>query len=426
MDEVQGKNDEGKKRGFSKGLWIGLIAGALLAVVLSAAVIWIYCAANGCNLVLGRHGVAKISGHVLLDDQTVGKLDELISYMDAYYYEDYDLDEARDHMYAGLVDGLGDKYSVYYTKEEYQELKESTSGTYYGIGTGLQQDTKTMQVTVTTVYEGTPSEEAGLKEGDRLLTVDGVEAASMELSKLVGLIRGEEGTSVHLEVYRESTGETLEFDVERRNVVLPSVSSQMLEGQIGYIQIEEFKDTTPEQFREQLKALEDDGMKGMIVDLRGNPGGLLDAVVTILDDILPEGTLVYTEDKYGARQNYSSDSRCLNYPLVVLVDENSASASEIFAGAIKDYDYGTLVGVTTFGKGIVQSIYPLGDGDALKITTSRYFTPNGNNIHEIGIEPDVEVEFEYSGPQDEPYSMEYDNQLQKAVEIMEDELQNGS
>lgn len=413
-----------KKRDFAKGVWIGMLIGLVLFAILAFVGVWFYCRISGYNLVLGRHGIAKTYDNVLLDDKTVEKLDELVSYMDIYYYEDYDLSTARNDMYAGLIKGLDDRYSVYYTKEEYDALRESTSGTYYGIGAGLKQDTATMQVTVSAVYEGTPSEEVGLVENDQILSVDGIDATSMELSKLVELIRGEEGTTVHLEIYRESTQETLEFDVERRNVQLPNVSSEILNGNIGYIQIDEFTGSTLAQFREHLKALEDNGMEGLIVDLRGNPGGLLNSVVSILDDILPEGTLVYTEDKYGARETYTSDRNCINYPLVVLVDENSASASEIFAGAIKDYNYGTLVGTTTYGKGIVQSIYPLEDGDALKLTTSKYFTPNGNNIHEIGITPDIELEFEYSGPVDEPYSMEYDNQLQKAIEVMEDELQS--
>ena len=167
-----------------------------------------------------------------------------------------------------------------------------------------------------------------------------------------------------------------------------------------------------------LQDLQNQGMKSLIIDVRSNPGGLVTSVVDILDVILPKGTVVYTEDKYGNRADYSSDSSCLDYPLVVLVDGNSASASEIFAGAIKDYNYGTLVGTTTYGKGIVQTIYPLSDGDAVKLTTAKYFTPNGNYIHEVGIEPDVVLEYEFTGPEDGIYEKQYDNQLQKAIEIL--------
>jgi carboxyl-terminal processing protease len=201
-------------------------------------------------------------------------------------------------------------------------------------------------------------------------------------------------------------------------VVLPSVEGEMLSGNIGYIAIGEWQDNTPEQFKEIVAELEKKGMESMIIDVRSNPGGLLDSVVEVLDYILPKGTVVYTEDKYGQRKTYSSDADCLQYPMAVLINGNSASASEIFAGAIKDYSYGTLIGTTTFGKGIVQSIFTLPDGDALKVTTAKYFTPNGNYIHGVGIDPDIELEYEYSGPTDEAYDMQYDNQLQKAIQIL--------
>ena len=279
-----------------------------------------------------------------------------------------------------------------------------------------------MEVTISKIYEGTPSEEAGLKAGDKVLKVDGNDASSMSVSDLVKIVRGEEGTTVHIEVYRESTKENLEFDVERKNVELPSVSSKMLEDNMGYIQITEFQKGTAKQFKKALTKLEKDGMKGLIVDVRSNPGGLLSAVVEILDEILPEGIVLYTEDKYGNRQEYKSDASCVDFPIVVLVDENSASASEIFAGTIKDYKAGTLVGVKTFGKDIVQSIYPLEDGDALKITTAIYYTPSGNYIHGVGIEPDIEIEYKYSGSLDGDYDMKYDNQAQKAIEVLSEKI----
>ena len=197
----------------------------------------------------------------------------------------------------------------------------------------------------------------------------------------------------------------------------------MMEGGIGYIEITEFQGGTAGQFAGILEELQEQGMKGMVVDLRGNPGGLITSVVDILDMILPEGVVVYTEDKYGRRENYTSDARCLDIPMVVLINENSASASEIFAGAVKDYEYGTLVGTTSFGKGIVQSLFPLEDGSAVKLTTAKYFTPKGNNIHGIGIAADVEVEYEYTGPADEPYDIQYDNQAQRAFALMEEMLE---
>lgn len=410
------------RRSFGKGLGIGVVTGLLLSAAICLGVVNIYPRVAGKYLVFGKHGAATEVKSELLDQKEIEKVNELSKYIDLYYYDEIDKEKLQNGLLAGVMEGLDDPYSVYYTKEEYEDLQITTSGTYYGIGAGLQQDKKTMAVKVSKVYEKTPSEEAGLKKDDLILYVNDVDATSMELSKLVQMIRGEEGTKVHLQVYRESTGETLEFDVTRKNVELPSVEGQMLEGNIGYIQISEFQTNTAAQFHKILAKLEGQGMKGMIVDVRSNPGGLLTAVVDILDEILPEGVVVYTQDKYGNRQDYKSDASCVKYPIVVLADENSASASEIFAGAIKDYEYGTIVGTTTFGKGIVQSIFPLEDGDALKITTAKYFTPKGNYIHGVGIEPDVELEYKFTGPEDASYEMKYDNQLQKAIEVMKNDL----
>ena len=247
----------------------------------------------------------------------------------------------------------------------------------------------------------------------------------MDFKDLVNLIRGEAGTTVHLEIYRPSTGENLSFDVERADVTLPSVSSQMLNDTIGYIRIESFEKDTANQFEKALAELEGEGLTSLVVDLRYNGGGLVDSVVQILDDILPEGLIVYTEDKNGHREEYrSSGDTHFDYPMAVLINQDSASASEIFAGAIKDYNYGTLIGTTTFGKGIVQSLFPLEDGDAIKLTTAKYFTPNGNYIHGVGIDPDIELEYEYLDPDGEQYEIQYDNQVQKAIEVLSENTQS--
>ena len=210
--------------------------------------------------------------------------------------------------------------------------------------------------------------------------------------------------------------------MERKNVDIPSVDSKMLSDGIGYIQISEFQSNTAKQFKKALAALEKEDMKGLIVDVRSNPGGLVTSVVDILDQILPEGTVVYTEDKYGKKETYTSDASCMHYPMAVLVNGDSASASEIFAGAIKDYDYGTLIGTKTFGKGIVQTVFPLENGDAIKITTAKYYTPKGHYIHGKGIQPDIKLEYKYSGPEDESYDMKYDNQLQKAISVVKEKI----
>ncbi len=413
-----------KRPGFGAGILTGILLGTLILGIGIWAGTRAYTMLTGRYVVIGPSGTAVTTyGGSLLDQDTVDRIEELIAYMDLYFYDGYEAADIQSALCKGTLNGLKDPYSVYYTKEEYEDLQISTNGNYHGIGAGLSQNEKTMEVTITKVYDKTPAKEAGLMDGDRILMVIEIEAASMELTNLVREIRGEEGTTVHLLIYRESTGETLDFDVERRNVELPSVTGTMMEGGIGYIEITEFQGGTAGQFAGILEELQEQGMKGMVVDLRGNPGGLITSVVDILDMILPEGVVVYTEDKYGRRENYTSDARCLDIPMVVLINENSASASEIFAGAVKDYEYGTLVGTTSFGKGIVQSLFPLEDGSAVKLTTAKYFTPKGNNIHGIGIAADVEVEYEYTGPADEPYDIQYDNQAQRAFALMEEMLE---
>lgn len=408
-----------KKSGVLKGAFIGVLATLFVMV----AGICMVCVITDSQIVITNRASRQAGEDgTVLDAESVSKINELSTYMNLYYYDEFDNAALKNGMYAGLVDGVADKYSTYYTAEEYAESQVGMTGKYYGIGAGLRQDADTMIVTVSKVYEGTPSETAGLLAEDVILSVDEVDATSMEVSDLVQLIRGEEGTTVHLEVYRPSSGEYLPFDVERANVTLPSVDSEMLTEAIGYIRIESFETETAKQFEMALAELETSGMESLVVDLRYNGGGLLDSAVQILDDILPEGLLVYTEDKYGNRQEYKSNgSTYIDCPLVVLVNQDSASASEIFAGAIKDYEYGTLIGTTTFGKGIVQTIFKLSDGDALKLTTAKYFTPNGNYIHGVGIEPDIELEYEYLNPEGESYEMQYDNQIQKAIEVLSEE-----
>ena len=348
--------------------------------------------------------------------QKMGVLEEMI---DEYYLEDAQESALEQGVYKGMIEALQDPYSTYYSQEELEELQNKTQGIYYGIGARVGIDADTQLPRIASVIEGTPAQEAGLMAGDLLYEVDGTCVQGMDLNSAVALVKGDEGTIVHLTVIREGETDYLEFDVERRKLENETVTYEMMEDGIGYIQIQEFDGVTVDQFSEALDACRREGMQGLILDLRGNPGGNLSTVCEIARMMLPEGLIVYTEEKNGDREEYTCDgSRQLTEPLVVLVDSNSASASEILAGAVKDYGIGTLVGTTTFGKGIVQRIMKLSDGSAVKLTVSKYYTPKGNNIHEIGISPDVEVPFEAEAYLEDGT----DNQLDKAVEVLKEKM----
>lgn len=394
-----------KKGGFGKGFFTGIIT---MAVIFGAF-----------SFMTSGFSIFSAGKTALLNRETRNKIQTLANYIQTNYYEDVDTDKLRDGLYAGLFDNL-DVYSQYYTAEEAKQLFDTNvSGTYCGIGASLQQDEETKAVTIMHVYDGSPAQESGLREGDIIISADSYDAGTMDLTEFITHIRGEEGTQVHLVIARSGEAEELEFDITRKNLVLPTVSEKMLANQTGYIQVTEFTEHTTEQFEDALSTLQEEGMTSLIVDLRSNPGGMLTSVCDMLDDILPEGLLVYTEDKTGKRVDYkSTDEKTLDLSLAVLVNGNSASASEIFAGAIQDRKAGTIIGTTTYGKGVVQSILSLKDGSAFKLTTNRYFTPNGTCIQGIGIKPDVEIEYKFTGSENEAYSEEYDNQIQKALEIL--------
>ena len=359
------------------------------------------------------------SEEVVLSDAVTEKIGILEYMIEQYYYkDDLSQEELENGIYRGLLDAVGDPYTTYYTKEEFDAFMEQTTGAYYGIGAYVAQDLELNYPKVSSPIPGTPAEEAGLRKDDIIYEVDGVSTYDMDLNNVVALIKGEEGTTVDLTIYRD--GEYLDVTVERRKVEVPTVSYEMIEDGMAYIQITEFDDVTPGQFAEALQSARDSGMKGLIMDLRDNPGGSVTAVVDIARLLLPEGLVVYTDDKYGKREEYTCDgSNEFELPLVVLVDGNSASASELLSGAIQDYHKGTLVGTTTFGKGIVQQILTLQDGSAIKITISSYYTPAGRNIHGTGIEPDVVCEFDGEAY----YSNGYDNQLEKAKEVLQGLMQ---
>ena len=368
-------------------------------------------------ILAGLTEAGKISFYTeAVDAETAQKAAEIQNIIEEefLYGEDVKKEDLRNMSLKGYVAGLGDPYSVYYDKDETKELFESTEGRYAGIGALMAQDQATKEISIEEVYKDSPAEKAGMKAGDILLTIDGRNVTEMELLDVADLVKGEEGTSVSISVKRD--GESIEMEVVRKIVETPTVEAEIKENQIGYLKISEFDTVTYDQFKTEMEELENDGMKGLIVDLRDNPGGNLDTVCEILDEFLPEGTIVYTEDKDGNRveTKESDEEHQFTKPLAVLVNEKSASASEVFTGAIQDYGTGTIVGTQTYGKGIVQTLYSLSDGSCLKITTAQYFTPNGRNIHGTGITPDIVLEKTDDG--------QTDNQLEKAMEIVQEEI----
>ena len=399
-----------------KQLWKGIAIGFAVTLVVIQAVMF-------CNSLL-KSRVREEKQVNLTDEAVQEKLTEIEGLMNDYFLDELDEEQIETWLYKGAVAGLGDPYAAYYTVEEYQSLLDSTNGSYCGIGVEISQNINTGIVTVARVFEDGPAMEAGLRPGDILYKVGDAEVTGMDLTMVVSQIKGEENTKVLISVAREGEEDYLEFQVERRTIEIQTVGSAMLEDQIGYISITSFDDVTTDQFMKALDELETQGIKGLIVDLRGNGGGLVSSVCAILDRLLPEGLIVYTEDKYGNREEETSDAEhYFDKPLAVLVNGNSASASEIFAGAIKDYGIGTLVGTKTYGKGIVQKIYPLHDGTAVKLTVSKYYTPKGNNIHEIGIEQDVEIDLEEALKKEVVVPLGEDNQVQKALEVLRPEIE---
>ena len=391
------------KKSFIKGA----LCGALTMLVIAGIIVGVFMATG-----FGTEEDGLIASSTQQKLQVIREMIES-KYL---YGEDVDEDKLQEAIIKGYVDGLGDPYSVYYNEAETQSLMESTSGEFGGIGVVITQNIDTQIITFTTVYENSPGEKAGLKDGDILYKVDGEEVTGQDLDTVVSKIRGEKGTTVEITVYRGDSMEEYTCVVTRDIIEVNTVAYEMKENKIGYIAVSGFETVTYDQFEAALNDLTGQGMEALVIDLRNNPGGNLSTVCDMLDLILPEGTIVSTKDKNGNGSVITSDEeRQLNIPLAVLINGNSASASEIFAGAVQDYGIGTLVGTTTYGKGIVQELYQMTDGTCLKITTSEYFTPSGRNIHGIGIDPDIEVKYEYDEANPEAY-----NQLEAALNCLKE------
>jgi len=401
-----------------KKVWLrGFASGVAMTFVLGSGMYYI------------ENGKLPFTGDSLGTGASGRKLQAIEKLIDEEYLGEIDKAVMEDYMYYGVVSSLGDRYSQYVTAEQYADLTQSSNGVYVGVGVVMQQDPETKIISVVQCYENSPAEKAGVLVGDVLYKVNDYVASEYMLSDLLELSIWEKGT-VTLYIQREGYEEPLALEVEIGEVEVPSVYSRMLKDNMGYIQISQFTEVTPSQFKNAYHGLLAAQMKGLIVDLRENPGGLLSSVCQTAEHILPEGLIVYIEDKHGEKTEYTCKGETpIEIPLVILVNENSASAAEVFSGAVKDHGIAMLVGNTTFGKGIVQKYFPFKDGSALKVTIANYYTLNGTNIHGTGITPDVVVEWngeeDFTEPSDY-YQLEQseweaqDNQFEKAIELLSD------
>ena len=383
----------------------------------------------------GNFAMVKVGDKVLVSEgdfnvmksyaQKYNKFEKLINYAQENFLYEADEETMLEGGLKGMLNALGDPYTEYMTQKEFNSLLEQTKGSYEGIGVYITPSDDN-RIMVVSPIEDTPAEKAGLKTGDKIIKINGTEYTAEQMDDAIKIMKGMPNTSVTLTILRvDKDGKTQTFDVDvmRETIKLVTVKSEMLEDNIGYIRITTFDEHTAADFKAQYNALEKQGMKGLVVDLRYNPGGIIDATVEITDMLIGEGYVTYTQTKAGEREYYNSDKNKIEIPYVLLVNEGSASASEIMAGAVKDTKSGTLIGTKTFGKGIVQRIQRFGsDGSGVKMTISEYFTPSGVNIHGIGIEPDITLELNEST---EGYGSEYystDNQLQKGVEVIKEKL----
>lgn len=430
MDNFDNDNNVNEKNVIQKerhrsGVIQGLLIGSftmltICAVVIAAAVkkgyirpdtdgsIYIQSETYDGNTGIGTEAEQKLN----LIDQTLKD----------FYFDDIDDSKVLDNIYKAYVNAYGDKYTVYYTADEYARIQESSNGAYYGIGVVVRKNDDGT-ILVVEPYDGAPGKEAGMRKNDVIVTVNGESVADQDLNSVVAKIKGDEGTTVNIGIRRDGSDDITELTVTRRKVEIKTVAYEMLDDSVGLITISEFDKVTAQQFKEAYAQLETLGMKGLVIDIRSNPGGLLNVVVDMLDEILPDGLIVYTEDKYGNRQEYNgSNPDVIDVPLAVLVNGESASASEIFAGAVQDYGAGTIIGTQTFGKGIVQTIRRMSDGSAIKYTMAKYFTPKGQDIHGHGVTPDIVEELSDEFNNLTEYDASKDNQLQKANEVIKGDI----
>lgn len=405
------ENNNKSDKGYLKGLITGLLFAVVLVVVFAVA--WVL---KLNKYVLNYYGLSlsevKSKQVKLNSDDFDTKMNKLASYIETFYLDDVSEEDMAEGAFKGIVAALGDPYSEYYTEEEYESLMESTSGEYNGIGMSISQKEENGEITIATVFDDTPAKEAGIQEGDVIVAVDGNDMTGKSSQDVVSMIKGKTDGTVTITVMRN--GEKLDIQVEIRKVERPTVANHMMDGNIGYIKLSEFDGVSTSQFSEALNELKDQGMEKLVIDIRDNPGGRLDVVCDLLDLFVDKDKLiVYTKDKNGNKQEEYTryDASVKDIPISIIVNGNSASAAEVFTGVMQDYGLAKIVGTQTFGKGIVQKILDMGDGSAVKLTVSKYYLPNDENIHGQGITPDYVI--------DADENTEEDVQLNKAVEVLE-------
>ena len=410
------KKNNPKKKSSVPTLLLGVLLGAFITVTL--CVLGVSQLVSKGYIHLGVNGEIYVTGTASdesegIGSKVAGKLNALNSVLsNKFYFDQADEEKSADSIYKAYLSSYDDKYTVYYTADEYKKLMESTSGKFYGVG-ALCSINESGGVMVLDAFEDGPAYKAGVRDGDVVIKVDDTDITGMDLSSAVALIKGDKGTQVNLTIVRDD--KTYVFSIIRAEIITKTVDYKMMENSIGYIQISQVDEVTTEQFKEALTDLNNQGLKGLIVDIRSNPGGLLNVVVDIVDEIIPKGLIVYTDDVNGNRKEYSGSSdNEITVPMAVLVDGNSASAAEIFAGAVQDYGKGKIIGTQTFGKGIVQTIQPLTDGSAIKYTIAQYYTPKGQVIQGNGVTPNMVVEL--------PKDATEDLQLDAALEYVKGEL----
>lgn len=362
----------------------------------------------------GKRAVAKAKE----SEEIVETLDQYRRIIDKYYLGDIDEEKLKEGAISGYIEGLGDEYTEYISKEDMADYMADTMGNFVGVGIYMVQDTETNRIMVLSPIKGGPAQKAGLQPGDYIISVDGVEYSGEQMTEASNNIKGEEGTTVKIEILRGN--ETLNFELTRENIKVNPVEGEVLEDDIGYITFSSFDEGTADEFKSKFEELQGQGITSLIIDLRNNGGGIVDEALNIANYILDKDSVILYEVNKSNEEEVekTTDDPIINMPIVVLTNGNTASSSEILAGALKDHGKATIVGTKTYGKGVIQQIITLSDGSGLKITSEKYLTPNRTEINKVGIEPDEEVELPDSVTNVLNVERSEDTQLQKAIEVL--------